>query len=111
ASVIDASLEAFEAIARERQIRLDADVVADLPLVSCDGDRAVQVLSNLLSNALGATSRGGAVTVGARHDGGEIRFWVLDTGAGIAPDELPHVFERAFRGRKPTYNGTGLGLF
>lgn len=111
ACVVDSSLEAFQSLARERNIRLENGVVADLPQVSCDLDRAVQVLSNLLSNALGATSSGGAVTVGAERLGGEVLFWVVDTGAGMAPDELPHVFERSWRGRKPGYEGTGLGLF
>ena len=74
-----------------------------------DPDRALQVLSNLIENALRSTPSGGTVTVSARP--GELT--VADTGPGLAADELPHAFERFFLYSRYAQNravGTGLGL-
>lgn len=81
-----------------------------------DGDRLVQVLSNLLGNALVHTPPGGTVTVGAGRDGPSTWVEVVDTGSGIPVDELEHVFERFYRipnrgaGARPAQAGRGLGL-
>jgi signal transduction histidine kinase len=102
----------FEPVAAERSIRLEVQPLGELPPVICDRDRAVQVLSNLLSNALKVTGHSGTVQVGARArpDAGEVELWVTDDGPGIAPDDLPHLFERYFRAKEAGYKGTGLGL-
>lgn len=75
--------------------------------VIADPDRLSQVLVNLLGNALKATPVGGSVTVRARAQGRETLVSVEDTGCGIAPDELPFIFERFYRGAR---GGMGLGL-
>jgi signal transduction histidine kinase len=86
-----------------------------LPLVLADTDRAVQVLSNLLTNALRYTPVGGQVTVSATVEerGRYVAFQVSDTGIGIARDALPHVFERFYRvdkSRSRALGGSGIGL-
>ncbi len=108
AELLAAAAEIFGALADERGVRFEA-ARSELPAISCDAERGVQVLSNLIANALKVTPRGGAIAIGveARDD---TVFYVRDTGPGIAPDELPHLFERYWRSASPRYKGTGLGL-
>lgn len=78
-----------------------------------DADRLAQVLRNLLSNALRHTPAGGRVTLRVGHSGEKIHVQVADTGSGIGPNDLPHVFERFYRGdkgRSRRGEGAGLGL-
>ena len=81
------------------------DAVAEV-----DPVRIRQVATNLLSNAFKFTPAGGAVRVELRRHGAEAVVRVSDTGPGIPPDELPHVFERFFRGRGARARGSGIGL-
>jgi two-component system sensor histidine kinase BaeS len=72
-----------------------------------------QALGNLVSNALRHTPAGGTVTLTARQDGDDVLLAVADTGTGIAPDDLPHVFDRFWRAEKSRSRrtgGSGLGL-
>ncbi len=75
-----------------------------------DRDRTLQVLSNLLGNAVKFTPQGGTITVGADLLAGEVRLFVRDTGPGIPPDQIPHVFERYWQARRSDRRGIGLGL-
>ena len=88
------------------EIRMNA--VATTIRACCDGDRVIQVLSNLASNAIkvGAPS----VTIQVEARGPDVLFTVSDTGPGIAPEELPFMFDRYWRARAAHYKGTGLGL-
>ncbi|HEX9951738.1 MAG TPA: HAMP domain-containing sensor histidine kinase [Rubricoccaceae bacterium] len=89
------------------------DLPPGLPVLDADGARLVRLLSNLLDNAARHTPRGGTITLGARADADTATVWVADTGVGIAPDDLPTVFERYARGttaRTRGVEGTGLGL-
>ncbi|MBC3949123.1 ATP-binding protein [Pseudomonas folii] len=79
--------------------------------ISADPERLFQVLSNLVGNAIKFTPREGSVGVKAVKEGSYVRFSVTDTGAGIAPEHLPHVFERYWRIRQGNPSGTGLGLY
>src|SRR5690606_17691056 len=84
-----------------------------LPAVTGDADRLAQVLRNLLSNALRHTPAGGQVTVRVARAGQAVRIQVADTGSGISADDLPHVFDRFYRGdrsRSRQGGGAGLGL-
>ena len=72
--------------------------------------RLGQVVANLLSNALKFTPAGGLVKVELRADGPWAALRVSDSGPGIPPDELPHVFDRFFRGRSARPSGSGIGL-
>lgn len=77
-----------------------------------DRERLVQVLSNLIGNALKFTSPGGRVTVNARADvDGGHRFAVTDSGPGIPPTALPHLFDRRWQGAPGSRRGLGLGLY
>ena len=97
-------------------VALALDAPPGLPTLDADGARLVRLLSNLLDNALRHTARGGAVRLSARAEGGAAVVEVADSGPGLAPDVLPHVFERYYRGegartRGPGgAGGTGLGL-
>ena len=78
-----------------------------------DADRLGQVLRNLISNALRHTPAGGRVTVSVGRSGERVRLEVADTGTGISPEDLPHVFDRFYRGDKSRSRrggGAGLGL-
>jgi two-component system sensor histidine kinase BaeS len=87
-------------------------VAADdgLPLLEIDPVRTREVLSNLVANALRYTQTGGAIRLAAATDsrGSWLRVRVTDTGSGIAPDVLPHVFDRFWK--SPESRGSGLGL-
>jgi signal transduction histidine kinase len=97
----------------EKGIVLTTDVLADLPTVQADSDRIIQVLINLLGNALRYTPEGGAVGVSAEREDGAVAFHIADTGVGIAPEHLPHLFERFYRvdkARSRALGGSGIGL-
>jgi signal transduction histidine kinase len=96
-------------IADEKRVALTADVAAPGAEVVCDGARIVQVFSNLVGNAIKFTNEGGAVTVRVSGDDGTVKFAVTDTGCGIAQEELPHVFDRYWKGHG-IVAGVGLGL-
>jgi len=81
---------------------------ADLPIVEVDPLRIREVLTNLLANAIRHTNRGGSVTIAARVDDEGVTIGVRDTGAGIAPEEVPKIFDRFYKGATST--GSGLGL-
>ncbi|MFN7134120.1 MAG: ATP-binding protein, partial [Myxococcales bacterium] len=78
--------------------------------VRCDRDRVLQVLSNLVSNAIRATGRGGTVQLSVRGQGDDAVFTVSDTGSGISAEDQAMLFERFYRGSNAEYRGTGLGL-
>lgn len=97
----------------EKRIALTHNAPADLPPVYADADRIVQVLINLLGNALRYTAPGGSVGVLAERHDDEVVFRVADTGAGITAQHLPHLFERFYRvdpARSRALGGSGVGL-
>jgi len=97
----------------EKGNMLTSDVPAGLPAVRADGDRIIQVLINLLGNALRYTPEGGVVRVSAERTDGAVAFHVADNGLGIAPEHLPHLFERFYRvdkARSRALGGSGIGL-
>jgi signal transduction histidine kinase len=97
----------------EKGVQLNAHTDGGLPPVLADEDRLVQVLVNLLANALKYTRPEGRVIVRARGLGEQVRFEVSDTGIGIPPEDLPHIFERFYRvdkSRSTAGGGLGLGL-
>ncbi|MBN1138923.1 MAG: HAMP domain-containing histidine kinase, partial [Anaerolineae bacterium] len=92
--------DAFACQADEAGIDLTVDAVRSLPPLPADPQRLGQVLSNLISNALRHTPRGGRVTLGAAiaPAGDAVRLWVADTGEGIVAGDLPRIFDRFWRG-------------
>ncbi|WP_434649273.1 ATP-binding protein [Pseudomonas sp. D1-2] len=79
--------------------------------INADPERLFQVLSNLIGNAIKFTPQKGSVGISAMSVGDEIVFSVRDTGEGIAPEQLPHVFDRYWTTKDGNPNGTGLGLY
>jgi len=97
----------------EKGVRLSADLPADLSPIRVDADRIIQVLINLLGNALRSTPTGGAVKMRAEQQQDTVTFHVADSGIGIAPEHLPHLFERFYRvdkARSRALGGSGIGL-
>jgi signal transduction histidine kinase len=92
------------------RVSLVAEVPSDLPSVLADEGRLEQVLSNLLRNAVRHTLPGGIIAVVAAAEDGWIRIEVRDTGEGIDPDDLPHIWERFYRAGASPAGGAGLGL-
>ncbi len=105
--------EGLEIQAHEKGVTLKHEVAGNLPEIQADEQRITQVLYNLMSNALRHTPAGGAITTTAELRDGRMLVSVRDTGTGIAPEDLPHVFERFYRAdrsRARATGGTGLGL-
>lgn len=97
----------------QHEITLTVEVAPAAPVFSADRFRLEQVLNNLIDNALKYGTRGGAVSIRAAGLGQEIELRVEDAGPGIAPADLPHIFERFYRvdkARSRERGGTGLGL-
>jgi signal transduction histidine kinase len=99
---------AFADVIAKRSLRLIRELPRDLPSVHCDGQRIQQVLTNLLGNATRFTPEGGTILVSAKQSGPYVEVSVADTGPGIPPEQLPHLFERYW---KAGGGGTGLGLY
>jgi signal transduction histidine kinase len=100
----------FRPLAADKGIQLAVNL-PDPPFnVNCDSARMVLALSNLVDNAIKYSSSGGQVEVGANMSGEKVHFWVQDHGPGITQEDLPHIFERFYRGRNAAGPGSGLGL-
>jgi heavy metal sensor kinase len=110
ADVVGDVVELYENIAEDRRLDVSTDIEAGLT-VPADPRRLRQVLANLVDNAIKYTPAGGRVSVSARRDGDVVRLDVADTGIGIAPHDLPHIWDRLYRGdQSRTERGLGLGL-
>jgi two-component system sensor histidine kinase BaeS len=110
---VETAVERLRAQFEEKGLQLRVTIAEDLPTVRADQDRAVQVLTNLLTNALRYTPAPGRVEVTAERDGGEVTFHVKDTGVGLSQEQLAHVFERFYRvdkSRSRALGGAGIGL-
>ncbi len=115
AEAVGIAVERMAPLFDEKGVELENAAPENLPPVSADGDRVVQVLTNLLGNALRHTPAGNRVAVEAEPRENAVVFWVKDTGAGIPAGDLPHVFERFYRAEKSrsrseARGGSGLGL-
>ena len=99
-----------EPIAASKQIDFETSVADGLPQVCGDGDRLAQALTNLIGNAFKFTPAGGVVRLSVAQQDGKVRFEVSDTGPGIAPSDLPHLFEPFWQAKKTAHLGAGLGL-
>jgi signal transduction histidine kinase/ActR/RegA family two-component response regulator len=113
AAAVDAAVQSVRATAEARTIHLVTDLESRAVIVDGDPDRLDQVLANLLSNALKFTPAGGTIAVRLERGEREACLSVADTGIGIAPEMLPHVFDRfrqADSSTTRTHGGLGLGL-
>lgn len=99
--------------AAQQTVKLTSNAALDLPLVDIDEARMVQVLSNLVDNALRYTPAGGSITLTARQPDELLQLEVADTGAGIAADDLAYLFDRFYRAdqsRQEENGASGMGL-
>ncbi len=113
AAMLERAASTYRPGAAERGITLQVEPQPNLPEVAADPDRVAQVLANLLSNALRHTPAGGCLTLSASAEAGAVRLGVSDTGPGIPPEDLDHIFDRFYRGdpsRHREGGGSGLGL-
>jgi signal transduction histidine kinase len=113
AEIAERAVGAVRAQTEAKGLRLKADFAAGAAAVNVDAERIGQVLRNLLNNAVAHTPEGGTVAVSTRRKGDAVEVSVADTGVGIAPEDLPYVFERFYRSdrsRSRATGGAGLGL-
>ena len=112
APAVRAALDVLAPLAAERGIELREEAEEALPYARIDAPRVQQVISNLVGNAIKFTPSGGRVVVSARCAPGaaEVEVAVADTGPGIPPEHVPHVFDRYWQASRTTRRGAGLGL-
>lgn len=110
ASIAGEAVELAGIVAADRGISLVRGEMDGEARVNADRDRVLQALGNLIGNALKFTPAGGSVTVSVEADGGEVRFSVADTGTGIAPEQVAHLFDRYWQANTADRRGVGLGL-
>ena len=100
--------------AESKRISLDLELAPDLPHILADEDRVVQVLTNLTGNAIQYTSEGGRVIISGKKINNEVQITIHDTGIGIPPEHLAHIFDRFYRVDKSrsrqSGGGSGIGL-
>lgn len=108
--LVSVTVDTLEPMAASKGIALASRVADTLPEVYADPDRMLQVLSNLVGNALKFTPSGGSVTVDGYVEGKMVVVEIRDTGPGIAADDLPFVFDRFWQSKRTNRSGAGLGL-
>jgi signal transduction histidine kinase len=112
-TLLERAASAHAAQAQGQNVALRVEVEQGLPEIEVDPDRIAQVLDNLVSNALRYTPAGGEIVLSATQQPGSLYIHVRDNGAGIDPKELPHIFDRFYRGDKARHQEdgeSGLGL-
>jgi signal transduction histidine kinase len=113
ADLISDTLVSFSELAQQSGVRLEGSADPSIDPVVMDLGRMGRVLNNLVGNAVRHTPPGGHVTIHAKTDGERVKVSIRDTGEGIQPEDLPHIFERFYRGEKSrsrASGGAGLGL-
>ncbi len=108
--ILDLSADSLRPMASAQGLSFTLDLEPGLPDVMADPDRLIQVLSNLVGNAVKFTASGGAVRVSARRTEGIVEIAVSDTGIGIADAQLSHVFDRFYQAGTPSSRRSGAGL-
>jgi signal transduction histidine kinase len=109
AQIATDAADAHRAAASATSLELRLELAPELPKILADRDRLLQVFENLIGNAIRFTPSGGCITVGAAGHDAEVRFWVRDTGPGIAIEDQLHLFDRFWQART-NRGGAGLGL-
>jgi len=110
ANIILAAIDSQQGLAASSSVILASDLSPGLPAIDADEERILEVLENLVGNAIKFTMAGGTTTVGASAKGAELLVWVKDNGPGIPAQQLPHLFDRFWQGSRGDRRGAGLGL-
>lgn len=111
APLVESAVQMLASPAADRSVSLYEDVPPDVPAVNVDPERILQVLANLIANAVKFTEPGGKVTISAERKNNEVVISVADTGPGIPAEHLPHIFDRYWHARRTARTrGSGLGL-
>jgi PAS domain S-box-containing protein len=108
--LVTSTLTTLSPLAKDEGISLNTRIPDELPPVDADASRVVQVISNLVGNAIKYTPRGGRITVTASREHEDVRVAISDTGVGISKDDLPRIFDRFWQSRRTNRSGAGLGL-
>lgn len=109
-ALVRVAAEGMSAAALKKPVRIETRLPTRALVLECDGVRITQVLTNMLSNAIKFTPPGGSITVSLAEVAGVAQFSVADTGSGIQPADLPHVFDPYWQAKKTAHLGTGVGL-
>jgi signal transduction histidine kinase len=108
--LIGDAVEILRAEAGAKALHMDQQVAPGAERVRCDRERILQVIANLVGNAVKFTPRGGEITISADRAGSEVILSVRDTGPGIPEDERARLFDRYWQAKETAHKGTGLGL-
>jgi len=111
AALVKEAFDLNEPMARHKGLQLSIGEVDENLAVLCDRERILQVLGNLIGNAIKFGGAGDSIVLSAARNGAYVRFAVADSGPGIGRDELPHVFDPYWSKSQGRTQGTGLGLF
>ncbi|MBI4408180.1 MAG: PAS domain S-box protein [Gemmatimonadetes bacterium] len=110
APLVAETRQILQPLATVKSLRLEAEIGDGLPPVRADRERLLQILSNLVGNAVKFTPSGGTITIRVEPAGDALRFSVSDTGPGIPEDQLPFIFDRFWQAQHTGRRGIGLGL-
>lgn len=110
ASMVAEAEALLRPMAEQKSVAFECSVEEHLTTLRIDTHRMLRVISNLVGNAIKFTPEGGTVKLTAERAGNEVRFTVVDTGPGIPPEHLSHVFDRYWQAREGDRRGAGLGL-
>ena len=109
-ALLDDAMEMLRPIAADKAIRLETVAPSEPPDVLADPGRILQVLSNLVGNAIKFTPKGGSITITVRAEDERVSFEISDTGPGIPPEQLANIFGRFWQASRADSRGIGLGL-
>jgi signal transduction histidine kinase len=112
-NIIEMAVERLNKTIFEKSLRLNLELQEDIPPISGDQEKMLQAICNILENAARYTPNNGSIALRSRVNSTEVIVEVEDTGIGIAPDEITHIFERFYKtdkARTSNASGTGLGL-
>src|SRR5262249_1369597 len=111
AELVQEAVEQHQSLARSREVALTTELSLEGVELACGGGRLLRVFSNLVGNAPKFCRPGDRVTIRGQAEERLVRFEVVDSGPGIAPAALPHVFDPYWATPQDAKQGTGLGLF
>jgi signal transduction histidine kinase len=109
-TIVEDAVQLVKPLAQQKALNLVYAVGSNVPPLNADSQRLIQILSNLLGNAIKFTPEQGTVTLRTKTSERHVEFIVCDTGPGIPNEQLPHIFEQYWQGNKRK-GGAGLGLF